>query len=354
MSVRHSKNIALAAFTGALCAAAVAGASAQPPQEQRTPFGLGARHPLKTVLPPDHPLAKGPADYKDFKPIVLPDKPQSAQPDSPEGWTEVEYSVADRKERRGKSAKTRPNLSKMPKHNFGLDQKMLLEPQKVSSRTVFEMDRKLISNTTLYPWRTACKLFMKFPNGNYIGSGIMIGGKYVLTAGHCVYYAPAGGWAQSIEVIPGWVGTTNYKPFGSAYMTHCQSFTGWTVSGNYEHDVAIIRMDRYIGYSSGWLSYWNYPSNVGATMYTAGYPSDLAGGLRMYYDYDAVLSENTNVVRYKADTYKGQSGSGVWRYSSSTPYIIAIHANGFPTTNVGTRLNGTRISSFNAYMAASP
>ena len=89
-------------------------------------------------------------------------------------------------------------------------------------------------------------------------------------------------------------------------------------------------------------------------MYTSGYPSDLSFGLRQYWDNDNVNSENTNVVRYRADTYKGQSGSGVWRYSSSVPYVIAIHANGFETTNVGTRLNGSRISSFNAYMAASP
>src|SRR5262249_45009929 len=73
-------------------------------------------------------------------------------------------------------------------------------------------------NTEDFPWSTQCKLFIHFPYGGvYVGSGTLIASKYVITAGFNVYSPSLGGWAESIEVIPGLDGF--YKPFGSAWMT---------------------------------------------------------------------------------------------------------------------------------------
>src|SRR5688572_18710199 len=64
-------------------------------------------------------------------------------------------------------------------------------------------DRAEIPNTNDAPWRWICQLLMKFPKGNYIGTGWLIGPRTVMTAGHCLYVSKAGGWTQNIEVIPG-------------------------------------------------------------------------------------------------------------------------------------------------------
>ena len=61
-----------------------------------------------------------------------------------------------------------------------------------------------------------------------------------MTAGHCVYSHSHGGWAQSIEVIPGMNGAV--RPYGSAVSTSFRSVTGWTgsPSGNPEFDYGAI------------------------------------------------------------------------------------------------------------------
>ncbi|KKM77923.1 hypothetical protein LCGC14_1365200, partial [marine sediment metagenome] len=46
-----------------------------------------------------------------------------------------------------------------------------------------------------------------------------------LTAGHNVYLHDNGGWASSVEVVPGMNGT--YEPFGSAMVTDMRSYTGF-------------------------------------------------------------------------------------------------------------------------------
>ncbi|NGX32409.1 MAG: Extracellular metalloprotease [Candidatus Anoxychlamydiales bacterium] len=77
-----------------------------------------------------------------------------------------------------------------------------------------------------------------------MGSGAIIDEFHVLTAGHNVYLHDNGGWASSVEVVPGMDGT--YKPFGSAMVTDMRSYTGWTQDEMDEHDWAILTLDTKI------------------------------------------------------------------------------------------------------------
>ena len=72
--------------------------------------------------------------------------------------------------------------------------------------TVIGRDERVrILDTELPPWRMICALRMRGPSGaGAIGTGWFIGPRTVLTPGHCVFSRMFfGGWASTIEVIPG-------------------------------------------------------------------------------------------------------------------------------------------------------
>jgi V8-like Glu-specific endopeptidase len=279
--------------------------------------------------------------------------------DKEEAVTEVDYDLATKKEKKGMAATKRPPMPEPSKSGMGLDKNVQDEPKRVQQRTIFGADtRVLVTNLPYYPWRTVCKLFMTFPSGKkYIGSGILIAPKYVLTAGHCVYWQADGGWANSIEVVPAYDGSysPSYRPFGTAWAAYYHTYTGWTSYQSWDHDFALIRLDRRIGDSTGWLGYGNFTSNVGVTGHTAGYPGDKNYGQRQYYTYGPISSETSYQVKFYTDIMKGQSGSGIWRVpSTGGRYVFAVVSWESPTTNGGCRLNSSKVSSINSWMALSP
>src|SRR6185436_18315263 len=119
-----------------------------------------------------------------------------------------------------------------------------------------------------------------------ICSGAMIGNKYTLTAGHCVFSHDEGGWARSIEVIPGLDGT--YKPYGSAFAVRLRSYQGWTQSQDSNYDFGLITLNNTIGNSTGWFGYASYGTVDGLTGNLGGYPGDRDSGLRLYYHFGTV------------------------------------------------------------------
>jgi V8-like Glu-specific endopeptidase len=222
----------------------------------------------------------------------------------------------------------------------------------VNPQSVIGADNRVrISPTTSYPWRAMTKLRMTFPNGSQTTcSGAMVSSKYTLTAGHCVHSASRGGWAVSVEVIPGLDGT--YKPYGSAYATRLRSYIGWTQNQDSNYDFALITLDRHIGNSTGWFGYASYSTVNGLTANLGGYPGDRDAGQRLYYHYGTINSSNTNRVYYTIDTFNGQSGSGVYRINNGSRYIFAVHTSGYTTYNGGTRITTGRFYDLQAWIAS--
>lgn len=212
-------------------------------------------------------------------------------------------------------------------------------------------DRTRISPTTSFPWRAMTKLRMTFPSGRqFICSGALVAAKYTLTAGHCVFSHTEGGWATSIEVIPGLDGA--YKPYGSAFAVRLRSYQGWTQNQDSNYDFALITLDRTIGNSTGWFGYASYATVNGLTGNLGGYPGDRDGGLRLYYHFGTINSSTTNRVSYTIDTAGGQSGSGVYRINNGSRYIFAVHTNGGTTSNSGTRITSGRFNDLQTWVAS--
>ncbi len=203
-----------------------------------------------------------------------------------------------------------------------------------------------ITNTEDPPWRVNVRLIIYFPSGWGQGSGVLIDGQHVLTAGHCVHTGADGAWADSILVQPAYDhGPSSY---GEAWSTTLTSWTGWTNNSSWDHDMGIIRLDRPVGGITRWHGYgWNSNNSffTGTTFNNPGYPgtSHAANGQEMWYWYGTYDTVLTNIVYFFRQAYGGQSGSGGYVIDGSNRYVYTVLSHG--TDGADAYTGCTRITS---------
>lgn len=198
-------------------------------------------------------------------------------------------------------------------------------------------DRMRILDTDLAPWRMICALRMRGPDGTgAIGTGWFIGPRTLLTAGHCVFSTQFfGGWASSIEVIPGLNGTgdgSRNRPFGSVMSTKFSSVDRWTEKEDADFDIGCIHLDQPLGDEVGWFTLAAFPTEEleSFLVNVAGYPADRGRGFEQYHHRNRVVRITDRRLFYEVDTYGGQSGGPVWIHETETgpPIAVGIHAYG--------------------------
>lgn len=216
-------------------------------------------------------------------------------------------------------------------------------------------DRVKINLTSSYPWSTICKLFITADDDTeWIGSGAMLDEFHILTCGHCVYTHENGGWVKEVKVVPGM--NSSYEPFGHAYATYFRTYTQWIQDEMFQHDWAVVTLDRTIGNQTGWMGRKTadpLDSIYTGTLHTAGYPGDLDLGLNMYYDSDVGEDADNYNHWYWMDSAPGQSGGPVWEESGGNYYILTINAYEYENgtyANMGTRLNQDKFDQINIWL----
>ncbi len=202
-------------------------------------------------------------------------------------------------------------------------------------------DRIRVTATTTYPWRAICALRITAANGRrYIGTGWFVSPRTVITAGHCVFMHNEGGWARSIEVIPGLNDAT--RPYGSASSGTLRSVTGWTQGRNREYDYGaiILPASARLGERTGWfgLAVRDDAFLRGASLNLSGYPGD-KGGSQQWFMAQRAKSVAARTITYEIDTMGGQSGSPVWLLQNGQRYGVGVHTNGHSSGNSATRIN---------------
>jgi glutamyl endopeptidase len=155
-----------------------------------------------------------------------------------------------------------------------------------------------------------------------------------------------GGWASTIEVIPGLNGTgSTAKPYGSVVSTSFSSVDRWTEHEDADFDIGCIHLDQAKGEEVGWFAIGALPPAELETylVNVSGYPADRGAGTEQYHNRNRVLRVTERRLFYEVDTYGGQSGAPVWIHENegAPPLAVGIHAYGVGGTpaDFGIRAN---------------
>lgn len=265
-----------------------------------------------------------------------------AEEDTLEKISGYDYSVVDQEESTQQESKKELNAYYGSYGDADMAGLMRTESgQKMMQEVVIgKDDRKKITATKKYPWRTICSLRIKAKDGTrWIGTGFLIGPRTVITAGHVVYMHKHGGWAKSIEVIPGRNGSK--KPYGSCTSSKFHSVKGWTKSKKRVNDYGAIILPKNckLGNKVGYFGYANYSlfKLLGLKVNLSGYPGDKPSGTQWWHCRKIKLVTPRTLI-YNIDSAGGQSGSPVWKYKNGKRYVVGIHTNGSSLGNSATRI----------------
>lgn len=207
--------------------------------------------------------------------------------------------------------------------------------------------RTAVSNTTMYPSSAVARLVSTFPNGDQaVGSGAFVGPNRVVTAGHMVYDAEAGGYAKSIEVIPGY--SNGSAPFGKTHSTQISTTVNYYKNADSNSDFGMFVTADALGWTTGWLGLkptdgfdlgmvvlCGYPNDLGRTltMYCAGGPAQWESGFNWY--------GSAHRLQYQFWTDIGMSGGPLINYSF---YVVGIHTGGNSEHNYAIPIDATYLS----------
>ncbi|MEU5397778.1 trypsin-like peptidase domain-containing protein [Streptomyces sp. NPDC005963] len=194
--------------------------------------------------------------------------------------------------------------------------------QEADPLRVFNPDGRKTYNDRTFPWRCACRVSSGPRN---VGSGVLIGGRHVLTASHVIDWNAL---TASVTLNQGGV-------IGSAAATHLIAFDKVVnvTYTNADDDYAILVLNSRLGdglgmlgcrtYDAAWddeiSSWWNiaytsqfFPpsANFQTGFFLDEDELDLGGG--------RLLETNTG------DFVKGMSGSPVFGFWSDGPYVVGV------------------------------
>lgn len=215
---------------------------------------------------------------------------------------------------------------------------------------VFGADNRQVYYPGGYPWTCVGKILVwddwGSPYPAWSGSGVLIGDRTVLTAGHmCPWGSP--NWAM--QFIPAYYDGTS--TLGRGVSSYVSDYYGYDTDESVSAwDMAVLRLYTPLGVTHGYFGSKNYDSAwEGGDYWTlAGYPGAVSGGNRpsrqMWWPVlDDDGSGSAEEVEYEADATAGNSGGPVFGFWGGAPYAIATHSGGSKTTFLWWTIEDTNV-----------
>jgi V8-like Glu-specific endopeptidase len=185
-----------------------------------------------------------------------------------------------------------------------------------------------------YPWRCTGRIFTytswPTPNWSWSGSGVLIGPRLVLTAGHV---APWGSGSWAMLFVPAyWDGASVYGAGASSYVS---DYRGWNTGGGTAYDSCLLRLYQPLGNQLGWIGSRTYDGawEGGNYWVLTGYPGAIAGANRPVYQSGVpVLDDdedgNAQQIEHHGDSSPGESGGPMFGFWNDGPHAIGTTSGG--------------------------
>jgi|GEM_PF-2052927 len=136
---------------------------------------------------------------------------------------------------------------------------------------------------TSWPYRVHGHVFMKYPSAGYIGSGTLIGERYVLTAAHNLYSRNTGRTPEVVMFYPGRYGA--HAPMRSL-VTNLYIHPEYATASDRrakQVDIGLMELQKPLGRDVGFFGINDFSEGVeGVTVSVTGYPGGQNNGRFMY------------------------------------------------------------------------
>jgi V8-like Glu-specific endopeptidase len=216
-----------------------------------------------------------------------------------------------------------------------------------ADRVVVDKDtRKQITDASGYPDRVIGWLWTQDQKDQWATcTATLIGPYTVITAAHCVYDHPTGGWVKAMTFLPGMTDAEN-APFGqfdwdtvNILKGFIDNYDGTNYGSVMPWDLAVITLSSDAGNQLGWMGFQvDDGSDFKAEM--IGYPGDKPDGT-MWDTTCTIPAKNfgDQIYVHDCDDYAGSSGSAMFQDAGGGDlYIRGINVAEDDKMNYGVRL----------------
>lgn len=189
-----------------------------------------------------------------------------------------------------------------------------------STKSTIGDDDRQRADAMKYPFRAVLRIESDFGHLEQ-GTVFLAGPRLLLTAGHCVFHPKQKRFAPRIAL---------FDDAGHCYPVRdwgCHRL--WKDQQSDAADIGFIRLPAALGDALGYLG----TAAVGAGQLkgdfaVSGYPLDLTGGRRQYFDVGKVTRQHQMLFGYEMDTGAGQSGAPVFFVADGAATAAGIHIRG--------------------------
>jgi V8-like Glu-specific endopeptidase len=208
---------------------------------------------------------------------------------------------------------------------------------------VFGSDDRQVYYPSGYPWQCIGRVFAwtdaSQPGWSWYGSGVLVGPRHVLTAGHV---APWGSANWAMLFVPGYYDGSSVVGSGAnSWVSDFRSLDSGASSVS-AHDISLLRLYDPLGDSLGYFGSKVYDRawQDGDYWTLVGYPSMVTSERPSYQAGIPVLDNDTDgdamELEHQGDVTGGDSGGpffGVW--PDGFPYVIGTVSGGEAITGGG-------------------